>query len=895
MPLQPGDKLGPYEIVALIGAGGMGEVYKALDARLDRPVALKVIRTGLLEQHEALLRFEKEARLLASLNHARIATIHGFEEFSGTRFLVLEYVPGPTLAERLRRGPLSVQEAMRVGKQIAEALEAAHSKGIIHRDLKPANIKICEGQVKVLDFGLAKSIVKQGPGRRTAENDETVTQDLTREGTVVGTAAYMSPEQACGQELDVRTDIWSFGCVLYEALTAKRAFGGRAAAEILGAVIEREPDWEALPDDLPEAVSTLLRRCLQKDPGSRLRDIADARFLIEDASASPTYLPPASKLPWIAAVALAFVLIASAALLWRGTPSVEKPLFVVDLDLGTPVSPPSSGADFLLSPDGTQLAFVSQGSDGISHLSARRIDQPQTTELPNTEGAYDPFFSPDGKWLGFFAKGKLRKIPIEGGEAITLADAPAGRGASWSETGIIVAALDTRSGLSQVSATGGAVTQLTELDRTRGDVTHRWPQVLPGGKAVLFTSSAVTADFDGASIELVSLADRRTKIVLDRVGTFGRFVSSGHLVYISKGTLFAVPFDLERMEVRGTALAVLERVSYDPGKGFSQLGFSQSGSALYRGGSGTLARTLQWLDGAGEIKTLRAKPGNYQFPRLSPDGGRLAVTIVDGSNTDIWVYDLQRDLATRLTTGPGIKEFPVWTPDGRSIIFEWQNGPTMGMYWAPADGAGKPEKLTESKYAQSPGNFTPDGKRLVYGELKERTGSDIRTLQVEDRSGQLYASKSEVLLSTPSANPYPSFSPDGNWLAYSSTESGTYQVFVRAFQNTGSQTQVSNDGGMMPVWSRAAHELFYRTEDQRLMVADYAVNGNSFVVGKPQIWYREPLANLGLTINFDLAPGGKRFAVVLPVGGKEPPEALNHVTLLLNFFDELRRRVPAAK
>jgi Tol biopolymer transport system component len=297
------------------------------------------------------------------------------------------------------------------------------------------------------------------------------------------------------------------------------------------------------------------------------------------------------------------------------------------------------------------------------------------------------------------------------------------------------------------------------------------------------------------------------------------------------------------------------------------------------------------LDNVGKIQTLRAQPGNYQFPRLSPDGGRLAVTVVEGSNADIWIYDLQRDLPIRLTTGPGIKEFPVWTPDGRCVIFEWQDGPRVGMYWTTADGAGKPEKLTESKYAQSPGNFTPDGKRLVYGELKDGTGSDIRTLQVENRSGQLYAGKSEVFLSTPSTNPYPKFSPDGSWLAYSSTESGMYQVFVRAFPDTGSQWQVSNTGGMMAAWSPAAHELFYRTEDQHLMVAGYAVKGNSFVAGKPRIWFREPLANLGLTTNFDLAPNGKRFAVVLPSGDKEPPEGRSHVTLLLNFFDEVRRRV----
>jgi len=585
---------------------------------------------------------------------------------------------------------------------------------------------------------------------------------------------------------------------------------------------------------------------------------------------------------------------------WRVTrtaPESLRPLVRLDVDLGKDVSTTTvSGADAILSPDASRLAFVSQGSDGKSHLSTRRVDQPKVTELANTEGAYGPFMSPDGQWLGFFAQGKLKKVPIEGGEAITLADAPSGRGASWGEDGNIVAALDTRTGLSLVPAAGGTAIQATEFDANRGEATHRWPQALPGGKAVLFTSSTVTADFDAADIEVASLVDRRTKIVLPRAGTYARVLPSGQLVYVNKGILFAVPFDLDRLEVRGRPSPVLEGISYDPLRGFAQLDISRSGAALYLRGGGTLLRTIRWVDGAGETATLKTQPANYQFPRLSPDGGRLAVAVVDGAHSDIWVYDLPRDLAIRLTNGPGVKEFPTWTPDGRHMIFALEEGARGGIYWTPADGAGKPEKLIESRYLESPGNFTPDGTRLIYGELNPAgMGSSIRIVPVESRSGQVKAGKPDVFLSTPSTNPYPAFSPDGRWIAYCSTESGVYEVYVRAFPDKGSKWQISNSGGMMPVWSPSRNEIFYRTEDERLMVASYTVKGDSFLAERPRLWYGGPLANLGLTVNFDLAPDGKRFAVLLPGGAPEPPEARNHVTLLLNFFDELRRRVPSGK
>jgi serine/threonine-protein kinase len=704
----------------------------------------------------------------------------------------------------------------------------------------------------------------------------------------------MAPEQAMGATVDRRADIWAFGVVLYEMLTAKRLFQGDTASETLAFVLSKEVDLSAVA----EQVQPLLRHCLARDPKRRLHDIADATLLLDVA---PQTVATRSRRPWAIATAfsLAFALLGGLYFLRTPRSTQELPGAVVrlDIDPGQELAMDSvAGPEAILSPDGSRVAFVSAGSDGKSHLSTRPMDQPKVAELANTEGAYGPFFSPDGQWLGFFAQGKLKKVPIEGGEAITLADAPSGRGASWSEDGNIVAALDTRSGLSSVPSTGGVVTAATEFDRERGEATHRWPQVLPGGKAVLFTTSTVTNDFDAADIAVADLVNHRTRIVLARAGTYPRFLPDGHLVYVSKGTLYAVAFDLDRLEVRGVPVPVLEGISFDPLRGFAQLDISRNGLVLYRKGRGTLLRTIRWVDGAGKATPLRTQPANYQFPRLSPDGSRLAVAVVAGGSSDIWVYDLQRDLSIRLTNGPGAKEFPIWSPDGRYVIFELESGATVGMYSVLADGASKPARLIESKYLQSPGSFTADGTRLVYGELDAAgMGADIRVLPVNRNSGQFKVGKPEVFLSTPSTNPYPIFSPDGRWIAYSSTESGVYEVYVRAYPDKGSKWQVSNSGGMMPVWSLTGHEIFYRTEDQHLMVADYTVKRDSFITGKPRIWFSGPLANLGLTANFDLAPDGKRVVALLPTGDEEQPKARTHITLMLNFFGELQRRVPTGK
>lgn len=628
MALPSGTRLGSYEVLSQIGAGGMGEVYQAHDTKLGRDVAIKVLPEAFAHDADRLSRFQREAKMLASLNHPNIASIHGLEKSGDTSYLVMELVPGETLAQRVKReGAVPVEEALTIAKQIAEALEAAHEKGIIHRDLKPANVKVTpEGKVKVLDFGLAKAFAGDG-ANEDPSNSPTLSQAATMQGVILGTAAYMSPEQARGKLVDKRTDIWAFGAVLYELLAGKQAFHGEDVTDILAAVVKSEPDWSRLPETTPAAIRTLLRRCLRKDKRQRLQDAVGVRIEIEDAITAPkdsgaTQAAPASTSKLSAAVATVVTIVAAVmAFGWyRSTRPIEqalRPLVRLDVDIGPDVSLGSvAGADAILSPDGMRMVFVSQG-----RLFTRRLDQPNATELAGTQGADEPFFSPDGQWVAFFMQGSLKKISVEGGSAITLCGSASATGGSWGEDGNIIAALGNAGGLSRIPSAGGPPTPVTDLQN--GETTHRWPQILPGGKAVLFTADTGRA-FDTAHIEVMSLADHRTKTLV-RGGTYGRYLPSGHLIYVNRGTLFAVPFDVERLEVHGTPAPVLDQIGYSAEFGWVRLDFSQTGTLIYRsGGAGGTLFTVGWIDGTEKMRALLAKPGNYGRPSLSPDGQRLA-------------------------------------------------------------------------------------------------------------------------------------------------------------------------------------------------------------------------------------------------------------------------------
>jgi serine/threonine-protein kinase len=906
MALQPGTNLGTYEILSSIGAGGMGEVYRAQDTKLKRDVAIKVLPEQFAQDPDRLARFRREAQLLASLNHPNIATIHGLEESGSQPCLVMEFVPGETLRDRIvREGPVPMDEALGIASQICEALEHAHEKSVIHRDLKPANVKLTpEGKVKVLDFGLAKAFAGDGSsssqqGYYADSNSPTVAppprqaspallSSPTLPGVILGTAAYMSPEQARGKAVDRRTDIWALGCVLYELLTGKQVFTGEDVTEILASVVKSEPDWSLLPADTPHGIRTLLRRCLHKDKRQRIPDAAAVRIGIEDAMAAPqdsvsAQVAPVStrKLPWAVAAAVVIVAAVTAFGWWRATRPVERPLVRLDVDLGPGVSLGSLfGTNAILSPDGTRLVYVSQG-----RLFSRRLDQPNATELTGTQGAFAPFFSPDGQWVAFFTLAKLHKISVEGGSPIALSDASNARGGSWGEDGNIIATLLNVGGLSLIPSVGGPPTPVSELQNE--EYTHRWPQILPGGKAVLFTVHSAAAGFDGANIEVMSLADYSRKTLVHG-GTFGRYLPSGHLVYVNRGTLFAVPFDVERLEVRGTPAPVLDQVGYNAGDGSAQLDFSQTGTLIYSsGGAGGLV-TVAWLDGGGKAQPLLAKPDIYGRPSLSPDGQRLAIEITEGSGTDIWIYDWQRDTMTRLTF-TGNANRPLWSPDGTYIAFRVVG---EGMSVTRSDGSGKPQFLTQSKSGQWPWSFTPDAKRLAFMEQSTSgTAYDLWTVPLE--SAGLRAGKPEVYLQTPADERYPSLSPDGRWMAYVSSESGTPQVYVRAYPDRGGKWQISNDGGAYPMWPRSGRELFFETLDNRIMVAGYMVKGDSFAADKPRLWSEQQLAGSVTAFkNVDLAPDGKRVVAFMPAEGEEEQQPRNQVTFLLNFFDELRRKVP---
>ena len=867
-----GELLAHYKVTAKLGEGGMGVVYRATDTKLGREVALKVLPDAFARDPERLARFRREAHVLASLNHPNIAAIYGMEE----RAIVMELVEGETL-----RGPLPVEAVVHYARQLTEAIDAAHEKGITHRDLKPANIKVTpEGVIKVLDFGLAKA-AEETVAHSDPDLSPTMTIGATRAGVIMGTAAYMSPEQARGNPVDKRTDIWAFGVVVFELLTGKRMFGGETVSDTLSEVLKSDIDWKALPKDTPPALHRLLRRCLERDRKKRLRDIGEAW-----QEAPPAAARFASRWPLIAAGVLA--VIATIAILgwYRDSRTVGRSLMRLDVSLGQyPVAINLLGTSLAFSPDGTRIAFVAHGAGGRQVLFTRRLDQSKALELSGTQDATSPFFSPDGKWVAFFAGGKLKRISAEGGAPVELCDAPASRGGSWGENGEIIACLSIRGGLVRIPSGGGNPVPLTRLDPATKENTHRWPQVLPGAKAVVFTSGTA-GEYVSSTIDVASLATGQRK-TLQRGAMFGRYLPSGYLAYIQANTMFAAPMDADRLELTGPAVPVLDEVATDLGVGCAHYTFSETGTLAYLGGKFAAAsRSIQWLDSSGRIQPLLSKPGIESYPAFSPDGKRLALTVSQAGNRDIWVYEWERDTMTRLTFEPGVDTAPVWAPDGRHIAY----ASLSGISWIRADGSGGPRLLVESSDNIRPNSFTPDGKLLAYGAAFN-AGADIMTVALEGDAGQPKVGKPEVFLKTPFSERYPAFSSDGRWLAYQSDESGGFEIYVRPFPGGGGKWQVSTGGGVMPVWSRNGRELFYRTMDNRIMVAAYTAAGETFTAGKPRVWSDKRFYSQASFRNFDLAPDGKRFAVLFTAeeeGEKRP----GHVTFLLNFFDEVRRRAP---
>jgi len=901
MGLAPGTRLGPYEVTAKLGEGGMGEVFRALDSRLGRAVALKVLPEPFAGDPARLARFEREARLLASLNHPHIAQIYGIEtavapddQRERVKALVMELVEGRTLAERIENGRIPLDEALSIAWQIVDALDAAHAAGIVHRDLKPANIKLtADGTVKVLDFGIARSIESDDGG-----TNRTRTASVTGSNVFLGTPAYMSPEQIEGRPVDRRADIWAFGVVLYEMLAGVRLFGGETGAA-LRAVLTKDPDWAAVaPEALP-----LLTRCLERDPKRRLRDIADARFLIGEHSPAATR-PASQKVPWIVAgvASTAAVAMVAATALMPAAPVADRALMRLDVELDSihAVNGLSAAA---ISPRGTHIAFPARSPDGRSVVMLRSLDGSRTTPLPGTEGGDQLFFSPDGEWLGFFAVGKLKKVSIHGGTPIDLCDAGIARGASWGDDDTIVAALSNGTGLSRIPAAGGPPQALTKSSPT--DPTHRWPQVLPGSNAVLFTGSASTINiYEDASIEVVSLTTGERK-TLWRGGYFGRFMPTGgdrgHLVFVSRGALFAVPFDARRLQIDGTPARVVEDVRSDAGSAAGRFDFSDTGTLVYARGIGTLSWSVDWLDRDGKTQPLIAQQGLYFSPRFSPDGRRLAVGIDHGKGLDIYVHDQQNDRLTRLTFSGGMNADPIWSPGGTHLAYRHRTEQGEAISWVRADGRGEPQRLLDKGTVLSnlsAGAFSPDGRHLLYSQTDPKQRGDVWVLPLDHADpDRPKPGAPRPLLDTAFEEARPAFSPDGHWVSYQSNESGTFEIYVRSFEELlsgrGGRWQVSTGGGNMPIWSRSSRELFYVTLDGRIMRVEYRVEGGSFLAGKPVEWSTVRVFSPGFT-PLDLAPDGKRFAMVLRPPEAAPPATIR-LTFLLNFFDELRRRARQGK
>jgi hypothetical protein len=909
MALEPGSKLGPYEIVTLLGRGGMGEVYQARDPRLRRDVAIKVLPASFAQDRDRVARLQREAQLLAALNHPGIAHIHGLEDSNGAPALVLELVEGPTLAERLANGPLSPGDAFAVARQIAEAIEAAHEKNVIHRDLKPANVKLAaDGTVKVLDFGLAKAMegVDSDAGSLTTAGTEA--------GAVLGTPAYMSPEQARGHAVDRRTDVWAFGCVLFEMLSGRRAFQGGTLSDTLASVLTRDPDWQALPPETPGTVVRLLRRCLEKDLKRRLRDIGDARLELEDVAAlratvdeapvSPARVSRRTAVGALAGAAVGAAAASGAFLIARrgdGLPRdvIRLPIALDDGD--TIVS--SFLSRVALSPDGRRIACNISRRAGAS-TSGPRPGAPTGLVLvrslhalewkPAVEFSGSPFFSPDGQWLGVMqtiGNQRLTKVALSGGAPVTLttyADSQPG-GATWAGGDTVYFVASTPGGIVRVPAAGGEPAEFCAIDFASGERTHRTPHALPDGRGVLFALATSDAEsYDDAAIAVVSTQTGQRRVLVEG-GCYPRYSPSGHVVYVRNGSMLAVPFDPSRLEVTGPPFAVLEGVMMSRNTGVANFDIAASGDLLYvPGDADGGARTLHWVDRAGRAEQLPLPPRSYLHPRISPDGRKLAIE-VEGSSHDVFIYDFASDVMTNLTLD-GVSHWPIWSPDGQRIGY--RSGP-MGRFqlWqVPADRSRPAQRLRLDVRSAGAESFHPNGRVVAYTD--NSYGGKPVTIGVMSIEGD---PEPQPLDETTFAQGSPKFSPDGRWLAYCTNESGRPEVYVKPFPGPGAKVQVSNEGGTDPVWRRDGRELFYRNGD-RMMVVQIAA-GDALASARPvELWRGPYSAGMstscgapGLTSsNYDVTPDGQRFLMIRDED--DSTTSADRMVLVLGFAQEMRGR-----
>jgi eukaryotic-like serine/threonine-protein kinase len=864
MAILPGRRLGPYEIMSAIGAGGMGEVYRARDTRLNRDVALKVIPEVFAADGDRMARFEREAKLLASLNHPHIAAIYGLEESSSTDALVMELVEGPTLADRIAAGPIPLDEALPIAKQIAEALEYAHDHGVIHRDLKPANIKVKpDGTVKVLDFGLAKAMLDE-PDAADIQNSPTLSMAATMAGTILGTAAYMSPEQAKGKPADRRADIWAFGVVLFEMLTGNRLYTGENAPETLASVIKEEPPFERLPSDTPPAIRNLLRRCLEKNLKRRLQHVGEARILIEDALSSAAVAETIAKprkgyerlMTAVAAIAIVIAAVGWGAFAYfrRAPQNAATMRFFVSPPgtggLALTASTPSGAfvGPLAVSPDGSRIVIVATGADGKTQLWVRSLDTLTAQVLAGTEGAFQPFWSPDSRYLGFFADGKLKKIEVSGGPPVTLCVAPDPRSGTWNQGGVIVFAPTTNSALQKVSAAGGVPTAATVLGQ--GETAHVRPFFLPDGRHFVYRAYTGPA---GGPIYVASLDSVERKLLFNADST-NVVYSQGYLLFLREATLMAQPFDAQRLTLAGDAFPIAEQIllfatTSQPSGVFSA---SENGLLAYQTGTGAAGAQLEWVDRTGKQVSVLGDSAAEDL-EVSPDGKRASVNIPTPNAKNIWVYDVARGLRTRFTFDAAGDLTSIWSPDGSRVVFNSRRKGHYDLYQKASSGAGAEEVLLEDNTDKYPTGWSPDGRFILYRSIGTATGDDIFVLPLSgDR-------KPFPFLKTQFNENFAKFSPDGRWIAYVSDESGKNEVYVAPFPGPGGKWQISTDVGNYPRWRHDGNEIFYLAPDYKLMAAAVNGKGSSFQVGqvKPLFQTRARTARYEYAVSAD----GQRFLI----------------------------------
>ncbi len=880
-----GTKLGQYEVTDQLGAGGMGEVWLATDSTLGRQVALKLLPADFAEDPDRHARFEREAKVLGSLNHPNIATLYGLEHADGQHVLVMELVDGEGLDERISRGPVPVEEAASIALGMAEALEAAHAQGIVHRDLKPANVKIRpDGTVKVLDFGLAKAW-ETDSAAHSLSMSPTITRHATLEGVILGTAAYMSPEQAAGTPADQRADVWAFGVVLWEMLTGHKLFEGETLSHVLASVLKDEPDIEALPDETPARLVELVARCLRKKPRQRLQAIGDARVQLEeyladpvgfDASpiaAAPEAAPPAPRwrrlTPWVALVVVTAGL-AAALLLGRGSPArllratippPENSLFNL-----APVGP----GPVAVSPDGTRLAFSAQEEDGSVRLFVRRLDAPDAVALSGTEGAQYPFWSPDSRWIGFFTRrdGTLKKIDTSGGPPVTLCPAPNGKGGSWGADGVVAFAPDATEPIHRVSSAGGESSPITEIDSSRHD-SHRHPRFLPDGRHLLYfargqteaQSSVMVTSVDGGAARDLLLAPSQAEATAD------------HLLFLREGTLMSQPFDSKKMELTDEAVPIAEAVMEIPGAAIAVFSVSPAGILAYQSGEAESATALEWRDRKGQPDGVLGDLAPYGGAVISPDGRHAVVKIPDPSTgaDDLWIYDIERDLRTRFTFDATDDTWPVWTPDGARIFFSSNRDGKYAVFAKDISGAGEVEKVYGTERDIFATDISPDGKQLVFFATGGETGTDIFVLPLEEGAEAVSFRETEF------SEGVGKVAPNGRWLSYNSDESGQFEVYVTTFPKPGRRWQVSTDSGGYAFWRADGREIVYTEMDGTLMAAEVDSQGDTLQVGRVESLFDiQPPEAGGAYYNF--TADGQRFLVV--------PSAVQRADTLLNLVVE---------